>query len=849
MHIPRVRGKFLARLLPPLLVVLSSVAPTLQAQAAPLPTTTLHTAFHASAMRYQEPEDLLLAISWVNTHWEMQQSADNGFGMMHLVKDPKHDSVAAAAKLTGHSEQELETDPTANVEGGAALLAQAQGSARPASLTGWLSALVQIGGTLFAAQVFDALKSGASRTTSQGEQVVLAPHPEVPTSATSTVLFPATANPPAAPNAVAVGGAAATPSAQAGAGADYSGAIWNPASPSNFTANDRPPFYPVQMIVIHVSQGSYSGTISYFQDPASQASAHYVTKSSDGEITQMVHDHDIAWHAGNWDYNTRSIGIEHEGFVNDPSWFTDAMYRHSAQLTAYATVKFGIPIDRLHIIGHSEVPDPNNPALFGGAGHHTDPGPYWNWSLYLSYVRQYAGLISCGGSIWTMYPGAANDLSVGANGATWIVGTNLVTGGFGIFNWTASGWSSVAGGAVRIAVDPSGQPWVLNSGGEIWRRSAGGGWQMLPGAGSDIGIGADGSVWLTGTNAGPGGYGIFRWNGSGWSAVGGGAVRISVGAKGAAWVVNDGGYIFEWTAAGWVSHPGLAHDIGVGADNTVWVTGSDAVSGGYDIFHWTGSDWGWTAGGATNIAVGPTGIPWIANSVGAIFTGRQGTWQAKPGTALDVAVGADGSIWITGSNPVPGGYPLFKWNGSGWSSADGGAIDISVGPTGAPWVVRADGSIAKWLGSSWQVLPGSANDIAIGANGSVWIIGATAVPGGYDIENWTGTAWTTVPGAGVHIAVAPNGLPWVVNDKGEIWQRTAPGGWQQVPGQNIHDVGIGADGTAWTTGGGASCGGFGVARWNGTGWDQYDGSGFQIAVGPNGMPWLVNGAGTIFARG
>ena len=40
-----------------------------------------------------------------------------------------------------------------------------------------------------------------------------------------------------------------------------------------------------------------------------------------------MHEADIAWHAGNWTYNTRSIGIEHEGYVGESGWFTDAMYR------------------------------------------------------------------------------------------------------------------------------------------------------------------------------------------------------------------------------------------------------------------------------------------------------------------------------------------------------------------------------------------------------------------------------------------------------------------------------------------------------------------------------------------
>ncbi len=158
---------------------------------------------------------------------------------------------------------------------------------------------------------------------------------------------------------------------------DYPGANWVPASTSNYTASNRPNTYPVEMVVIHVTQETFADTISLFQDPAHAACAHYVTRSSDGYIDQMVREKDIAWHAGNWDYNTRSIGIEHEGWVDDPSWFTDAMYQASAKLTRNICDRYSIPIDRTHIIGHVEVP---------GATH-TDPGPNWDWSKYMSLVR------------------------------------------------------------------------------------------------------------------------------------------------------------------------------------------------------------------------------------------------------------------------------------------------------------------------------------------------------------------------------------------------------------------------------------------------------------------------------
>jgi hypothetical protein len=159
--------------------------------------------------------------------------------------------------------------------------------------------------------------------------------------------------------------------------ADYPGARWMAADSSNFTTATRPTSHPVQYIVIHVTQGSYNGSISWFQNPSSNVSAHYIFRSSDGHLTQMVREKDIGWHAGNSTYNQRSIGIEHEGFVNNPAWFTTAMYKASADLTRYATRKYNIERTRTRIIGHVEVP---------GATH-TDPGANWNWNYYMDLVR------------------------------------------------------------------------------------------------------------------------------------------------------------------------------------------------------------------------------------------------------------------------------------------------------------------------------------------------------------------------------------------------------------------------------------------------------------------------------
>ncbi|MCF1508500.1 N-acetylmuramoyl-L-alanine amidase [Streptomyces glomeratus] len=158
---------------------------------------------------------------------------------------------------------------------------------------------------------------------------------------------------------------------------DHAPADWLSADSANYTPADRPASQPLDRVVLHVTQATYTSTLGIFQNPRKKVSAHYVVRSADGHIAQCVREHDIAWHAGNWDYNTRSIGIEHEGWVERPGYFTDALYEESARLTAAICTRYGIPRDRAHIIGHYEVPGTD----------HTDPGPNWDWARYMRLVN------------------------------------------------------------------------------------------------------------------------------------------------------------------------------------------------------------------------------------------------------------------------------------------------------------------------------------------------------------------------------------------------------------------------------------------------------------------------------
>lgn len=158
-----------------------------------------------------------------------------------------------------------------------------------------------------------------------------------------------------------------------GAAAEYPLAVaFTPAHSSNFTSGG---LISYDYVVVHTMQGYYGGSISWFQNPDANVSAHYVMRSDDGEVTQMVRHADRAWHVGN--SNSYALGIEHEGFIAEEGWYTWETYLSSARLARWMCEEFEIPIDRDHIVGHVELPNQS----------HTDPGDLWDWGLYMALIR------------------------------------------------------------------------------------------------------------------------------------------------------------------------------------------------------------------------------------------------------------------------------------------------------------------------------------------------------------------------------------------------------------------------------------------------------------------------------
>jgi N-acetylmuramoyl-L-alanine amidase len=119
-----------------------------------------------------------------------------------------------------------------------------------------------------------------------------------------------------------------------------------------------------EAIVVHIMDGTLTGTDAWFGSPESGVSAHFGVGRK-GEVHQYVGEADAAFHAGNvigptWallkhgvNPNDYTIGIEHEGKAAT-AW-TERMYRSSAELIKDLCHRWNIPLDRDHIVGHREI--------------------------------------------------------------------------------------------------------------------------------------------------------------------------------------------------------------------------------------------------------------------------------------------------------------------------------------------------------------------------------------------------------------------------------------------------------------------------------------------------------------
>lgn len=140
-------------------------------------------------------------------------------------------------------------------------------------------------------------------------------------------------------------------------------------------------------IVMHLMDGNLKGTDAWFRNPDAKASTHYGV-GKDGTVYQWVDEADMAWANGRVDApkwrlldpkvnpNLVTVSIEHEG-VTGHVW-TPEQYKADVELVRAIAGRYGIPLDRDHIIGHSEI----------YAKKPNCPGKGFDFDLFMSMLNQ-----------------------------------------------------------------------------------------------------------------------------------------------------------------------------------------------------------------------------------------------------------------------------------------------------------------------------------------------------------------------------------------------------------------------------------------------------------------------------
>ena len=129
-----------------------------------------------------------------------------------------------------------------------------------------------------------------------------------------------------------------------------------PAHPETYTAGRGP--YEPRAIVVHYTGGrglaggeTAEANGRYFAGGNRNASAHWFVDGS-GEAVASVPEADTAWHAGNFNFNRMSIGVE---VVSDGGDFTEGEIRDLRELVQGIRRRWSIPAE--NVMRHYDCAD------------------------------------------------------------------------------------------------------------------------------------------------------------------------------------------------------------------------------------------------------------------------------------------------------------------------------------------------------------------------------------------------------------------------------------------------------------------------------------------------------------
>lgn len=288
-------------------------------------------------------------------------------------------------------------------------------------------------------------------------------------------------------------------------------------------------------------------------------------------------------------------------------------------------------------------------------------------------------------------------------GGVLYVATQHSGNGAGIYKWSGTSWTQIAGGGVNSSpstaerycglVEYGGQlhAMLVNAGtyAECWRFNGTDTWTKIGGGatatnGSWAGATffrvardavAYGSNLLVGIGGATGNDGeVWSWNGTTWTKIGGDGVNSSWSAD-AEWVYSM------------CLHAGKVY------------IGNSFSAGDADVWEWNGSSW---------TQVGGDGTGWAASTYEVLWS-----------------LASDGTLLYAGLGMTAGDAEIYSYNGSSWTKIGG------------------DG-----LNSSWNTVYENVQSILCHSNGRVYA-GLGDTTGDDEVWEWNGSSWTKIGGDSV----------------------------------------------------------------------------------------------------
>ncbi|MCX7148002.1 MAG: fibronectin type III domain-containing protein [Rhodocyclales bacterium] len=411
---------------------------------------------------------------------------------------------------------------------------------------------------------------------------------------------------------------------------------------------------------------------------------------------------------------------------------------------------------------------------------------------------------------------------------------------------------------LAISIGMRGEPWIIDSEGMV-KTYVENRWRSVPGiTARSIGAGPEGTVY-----AASDAEGIYWLDAREmrWKPASGKAVQIAVGPGGAPWAITAKNEL-------------LASGRFIDADNVREAVAQAAAKKAASPTTPSSTTTADTTTASTSTAGSSTPSAFISGSSApsAFTSGATMPDGTKPAIVFtgplpatikplsyqtlfaetrfkDIGIGANGAVYAAS---VDGALMCFNNAANRFIIASSGTVDrVTVTADGMPWILDASGRISRFDKDrgAWRVVPSfSGVDISIGPDGQLWAAGTTGSVFRYNANADSFDAEPVVSSdvsfKARRVAGASARAHWLISEQNQLIR--CEKGDCRVALTGALDAAVASDNTLFVL---DLLGN--VQRYNQSkkAFEKQNGLGRAIAVGPGGLPWLVNSSGNIDLAG